>query len=259
MEDPADDGLTARVLRFASALSTRAPYRPPADAEREDAATAILAALTGEAPSLAHLGFTLTKGVDAGRHHVLVASVPGAERGWGLYAADPEAPARLVIEVPHPNSDLYTEHAGIALYHTKPGAVLLMAGAHRSTGRRAADVAHRTDSVFHAVAARLMRLPQVQLHGFADAALPGTDVIVSAGAGEAGAAHDAVADALRDVGFRVCRSWAGRCGDLEGRTNVQGLLAARLGTPFLHVELNRSTRRSPARRAAAVRALSVFG
>lgn len=254
--------LAERVLAFASALSTRAPYRAPADAERDDAAREILSVLAGRPGALARMGFSVEHGTDSanGRRYALVASEPNAERGWGLYSADPGVPARLVIEVPHPNSDLFTEHTGIALHRRESGSVLLVAGAHRRLGRRAADVAHRRDSVFHAVAARLMRagLPQVQLHGFVDASLPGIDVILSPGAGDATEAHDAAANSLRDAGFTVCRAWAERCGDLEGRTNVQGGLAARLGTPFLHVEINRTTRQSAARRDAVVRALTAF-
>lgn len=259
-----DPDLAQRVAAFAASLPPRAPYRPPTPAEREEAATAILAAWARHpADSLAGLGFSVQESTDSatGRDYVLVASEPGAERGWGCYVAEPAVTPRLVIEVPHPNSDLYTERAGVALHRLEPGSVLLLAGAHRRAGRRAADVAHREDSVFHAVAARLAQLglPQIQLHGFVDASLPGTDLILSAGAGEATPAHDETADALRDAGFTVCRAWAGGCGGLEGTTNVQGRLAARLGTPFLHVEINRTTRQCPHRRAAVVRALAAFG
>ncbi|MFE6856571.1 hypothetical protein ACFVDH_37990, partial [Streptomyces sp. NPDC057674] len=43
-------------------------------------------------------------------------------------------------------------------------------------------------------------------------------------------------------GLAVCRADGEECGDLEGRRNVQGVRAAALRVPFLHVEFNRSVR-----------------
>jgi hypothetical protein len=156
---------------------------------------------------------------------------------------DRPGPVRLVVEVPHPNSDLHTEEIGLALYQKVPGSVLLVAGTHRRAANGAGDVAHRTDSMFHAVASDLADrgLSQVQLHGFHDDNLPDTDVVVSPGAGDAGAAVRRVADRI-DEDFRVCRSWRQDCGRLEGTTNVQGRDAARQGTPFVHVEISRTVR-----------------
>ncbi|KAA9165534.1 hypothetical protein FPZ12_005545 [Amycolatopsis acidicola] len=264
--EASDRDLADVVSEFASALSPRAPYRIPGLAERSDAAAEILAVLENhqpgvEAEKLGRLGFTVTQGMDSvtGRRYVLIASRPGDERGWGFFLIDQEAP-RLVVEVPHPGSDLHTEKSGIALYRQHPGSVLLMAGAHRRAGDRAADVAHREDTVFHAVAAELMRsrLPQLQIHGFDDDSLPDKDVIISAGAGKATAAHRDTATALEDANFSVCRSWSESCGDLEGKTNVQGRLAAQFETPFVHLETNRATRDDAERQAALVKALGVF-
>ncbi|GHE75992.1 hypothetical protein GCM10017786_01090 [Amycolatopsis deserti] len=258
--------LLTRVSELAAGLSPRAPYRAPTTAERDDAATGILAVLENHHPGadgekLGRLGFATTRGTDlvTNRRYTLVASRPGDERGWGFYLADEDTP-RLVVEVPHPNSDLHTENTGIALYRQQPGSVLLMAGAHRRAGGRAADVAHREDSVFHALAAELMRknLPQLQIHGFDDASLPDKDIIISPGAGKATDAHRATATALEDAGFTICRSWTDSCSDLEGKTNVQGRLAAELQTPFLHLETNRTVRESAERQAALVKALGAF-
>jgi hypothetical protein len=241
--------LGAEVRQFAAGLDDDAPYRPPREAERARLLSALRALEAGESTRAAdeagELGYTVRTGVDSdtGRPFGLAVN-PADERAWGWYLVDLSAPVRLVIEVPHPNSDLHTEKIGLALYQAVPGSILTVAGTHRRVGDNAGDVAHRTDSMFHAVASDLAGrgLPQVQLHGFHDDNLPDTDVVLSPGAGDAGAVVREVADRVTDEDFRVCRSWRQDCGRLEGTTNEQGRDAARQGTPFVHVEISRSVR-----------------
>ncbi|MDS0135370.1 MULTISPECIES: hypothetical protein [unclassified Amycolatopsis] len=227
---------------FTAAQSTRQPYRHPMAAELETAGTGFAAWLDGRPHHLADLGFSVSGDV--------VVQEPGTERAWGLYAIDRSAPPSLVVEVPHPSSDLRTDRVGLALFRRVPGAVLAVAGAHR----RREDPAHDTRTVFHVVSTLLARrgLPQVQLHGFNDRTMPAADVVVSAGAAEAGDAARRAADRLEAAGFRVRRAWADPCRGLTGTTNVQSQAAG--GTPFLHVELNRTTRET--RRDDVVRALA---
>ncbi|GHG11944.1 MULTISPECIES: hypothetical protein [Amycolatopsis] len=226
---------------FTAAQSTRQPYRHPTAAELETAATGFAALLDGRPHHLADLGFSVTDDV--------VVQEPGTERAWGLYAIDRSAPPSLVVEVPHASSDLRTDLIGLALFRQVPGAVLAVAGAHR----RREDPAHDTRTVFHELTTLLARrgLPQVQLHGFNDRTMPAADVVVSAGAAEAGDAARRAADRLEAAGFRVRRAWAEPCRGLAGTTNVQSRAAA--GT-FLHVELSRTTRET--RRDDVVRALA---
>lgn len=118
-------------------------------------------------------------------------------------------------------------------------------------------MAHRRDTVFHAVCAELIarRLPGIQVHGFADSTEPDYDVIVSTGRGDHGRTWgEGLAAALSRQGFDVCRVWVRRC-SLEGRTNVQGRAAADAGLPFLHVEFSRTVRKSPERITRAVKAI----
>jgi hypothetical protein len=245
---PATD-LGAEVRQFAAGLDDEAPYRPPRAAERTRLLSTLRALEAGESTRAAdeagELGFTVRTGVDreTGRPFGLAVN-PAGERAWGWYLVDLSAPVRLVIEVPHPNSDLHTEKIGLALFQYVPGSVLAVAGTHRRVGDDAGDVAHRTDSMFHAVTSDLAGrgLPQVQLHGFHDDNLPDTDVVISPGAGDAGDSVRRVADRIADEDFRVCRSWRQDCGRLEGTTNEQGRDAARQGTPFVHVEISRSVR-----------------
>ncbi|MEU5259645.1 hypothetical protein [Amycolatopsis sp. NPDC021455] len=227
---------------FTAAQSTRQPYRHPTAAELEIAGTGFAAFLDRAPHGLDELGFSV-------EGEVLVQE-PGTERAWGLYAIDRSAPPSLVVEVPHPSSDLRTDLIGLALFRRVPGAVLAVAGAHR----RREDPAHDTRTVFHVVSALLARrgLPQVQLHGFKDRTLPAADVVLSAGAAEAGDAARRAADRLEAAGFRVRRAWAEPCRGLAGTTNVQSQATG--GTPFLHVELNRTVRET--RRADVVEALA---
>lgn len=238
---PASD-LGTEVREFAAGLTDDDPYRPPEPAERRQFLSALRSLEVGKPDDV--LGFRMRTGVDreTGRRFGLAVNPPG-ERAWGWYLVDLSAPLRLVVEVPHPNSDLHTEEIGLALYQAVPGSILLVAGAHRRAGDGAGDVAHRADSMFQAVASDLAErgLPQIQLHGFHDDNLPDTDVVVSPGAGDAGALARGVADQL-DEDFDVCRSWREDCGRLEGTTNEQGRDAARQGTPFVHVEISRSVR-----------------
>ncbi|MBB2935567.1 hypothetical protein FHX82_002621 [Amycolatopsis bartoniae] len=236
--------LSTFVAGFSASLSSHAPYRPPTPGERDDVAAAVLAFVAGR--SFSPGGFATA---EYGRYAVLV-----HERGWGLYAVDRGAPPGLAVQVPHPNSDLHTEKVGVAVF-TRTPSVLLVAGAHRKAGRGAADVAHREDSVFHAVATGLA-LPQVQLHGFQDAALPGAEVVVSPGAGAPGPAVRALAAELADAGFATRRAWADDCRRLAGTRNRQGRAAARLGTVFAHVEVNRTVREDPTRRVELARVVS---
>lgn len=214
------------------ALSAEGPYRPPTAAERSRAVAALAAVLAGRRPDLGGLPLDEHHGVDEAQRPFTVLADTGT--GWGAVVLR-QAP-ELVVEVPHPGSDRRTARLGLELFHAVPGAALLVAGAHRGAGDGTADVAHRTDSLFHAFA-HALALPEIQLHGFAETSAPETDVVVSPGAGEAGALHRHVEKALAHQGFRVRHHE-----HLAGRTNVQGIAATARGTPFLHLELAPSLR-----------------
>ncbi len=149
------------------------------------------------------------------------------------------------MQVPHPAADLDTERLGVGVLRGAPGGVLVLAGAHRRAGQDgAADVAHRRDTVFHAVCDELLArgMPGLQVHGFANDSAPGYDAIVSTGRGEDGLREAReLARALDTGGLEVCRAWARPC-ELAGRTNQQGRRAAAERVPFLHLEFNRRTR-----------------
>jgi hypothetical protein len=241
------------VTDFTAGLSANQEYHQPKSGELAATATAFSAALDHrKTAEFTNLGFTVRDGVDSatGRAYTMVVN----ERAWGMYVIDRSAPLSVAVEVPHPVSDLRTELVGVDLFRHEPGAVLLVAGAHR----RAADVAHEPTSVFHTVATVLARrgLAQVQLHGFDDRSLPATDIVLSSGAALVGDLARRTADRLTAEGFAVCQAWTERCDRLEGTTNAQGEMAAATGTVFLHVEISRTVRNSAARRADIVQALT---
>lgn len=255
--------LSSLVAGFTSSLSAEQDYRSPEAGERRTAAAgfaAVLNAAPAGAADLGKLGFAVRDGVDrkTGRPYTLVMNESGTERSWGMYLIDRSAPPSLVVEVPHPASDLRTESFGLDYFRRVPGAVLLVAGAHRKADDGRADVAHEVDSVFHVVATTLAErgLPQVQLHGFDDQNMPDDDIVLSSGATVAGPSARRAADRLASAGLAVCRAWESSCGALEGMKNVQGKAAAKGGTVFLHVEMSRTVRESSAAPANVIQALA---
>lgn len=209
------------------AMAADGPYRPPTPEERAEAVVVLRAVLADDPPHLAGTPLRIsTAADDTGLPFTMLTDTAS---GWGtvLLRRAPE----LLIEVPHPGSDRLTARMGLELFQAIPTAALLVAGAHRNAADGAADVAHRTDSLFHAFA-QTLALPEIQLHGFAADTAPDTDAVVSPGAGEQRELHRQTEKALRQHGFRVCHHER-----LAGRTNVQGIAAAARGRIFLHLEL----------------------
>lgn len=254
--------LDTLVARLAHDADPNQDYRPPDNAERAALPAALdrLVAADLDPDTFDRLGMDAAAGTDTtGRAFVLAACRSGDQRSWGAVVVDRGAPASALVEVPHLRADRDTENLGLELYRAVPGAVLLIAGAHRRAAGERADVAHRDDSFFHATAMYLGRrgLPELQLHGFDSDSLPDVDAVISPGAGEAGQVTMQVADELTGAGLTVCRAWAGDdCGSLEGRTNEQGRAAARDGRPFVHIELSPEMREPGGDRATVVAALA---
>ncbi|WP_405679118.1 hypothetical protein OG239_24410 [Streptomyces sp. NBC_00868] len=285
-----DIDLLGRVTRFSAEFGTTGGYRAPTEAEKAIIVEGVSALFEGNVDAarsrLAEVDYKLDTFTDTagGRRFAEVSDGAGrsgsATRGWGRVYVDLDGPPRWSVQVPHPVADQGTERLGVRVLRGAPGGVMVMAGAHRTAGTGAgsgagatgdeaddggeggegapADMAHRTDSVFHAVIAELARrgLPGIQLHGFADSSVPGTDSVVSTGAGSR-AVDDAeqLAEKLDGQGFDVCRAWSATC-KLSGRTNEQGRLAAEHGTRFLHVELSRTTRSGSRRLDKAAEAIA---
>ncbi|MGW5426954.1 hypothetical protein ACWET9_06960 [Streptomyces sp. NPDC004059] len=257
--------LSREVADYTSRFGPDRGYLPPGRSDREDIATAIGLLLDGHRKQaeerLSQRDFTVRTVFDrpSGHRYAEVADRTDSAvtpRGWGRVYLDLDHRPSWSVQVPHPGFDLGTEQLGVRVLRGSPGGILVIAGAHRKAGvGNSADVAHRLDTVFHAICAELARrgMPGIQVHGFAASAVPGYDVVASTGAGSVGRQDGRdLADALRGHGFRVCRAWARSC-PLEGRTNVQGRVADADHVPFLHVEFSPEVRAGgrPAERAAA--------
>jgi hypothetical protein len=235
---------------FTATMSAQQPYREPTGAEAADAVAGLQRMLgDGDAAALlGPLGFTATSGLDSasGRPFALAFSeAPPGERAWAAVLVDASAPVRMVIGCPHPVADRATEQLGLALWQRVPGALLLVAGAHRDAGEDGlADPRDHPGSLFHHFAAALlgMGLPHLQVHGFADASAPGVDLVLSPGATTAGVPITRVGDSLAAHGLIVARAWETPVPNLEGTTNIQGRAAAQAGAVFVHAEISATAR-----------------
>jgi hypothetical protein len=243
------DSLLARIETFTDAMNARQPYRPPSLTERATAARGFAEVIAHNQTTdadLTGLGFGIADLVDPQTHrpYTLIQNQPGTDRAWGMYLVDRSAPPSLAVEVPHPAFDLHSELFGLDLFRRTPGAILMVAGAHRRADGNQADVAHDADSMFQVVATYLAGrgLAQVQMHGFDNESAPGFDIVLSTGVTPAGPPAIRAGAGFRAAGFATCQAWAQACVGLEGTTNVQGQLAKTDGTTFLHVEMSRTIR-----------------
>lgn len=259
--------LMRAVTDYTSRFGPDQGYRRPGRSDREDIATGVGLLLDGHRKQaekqLQQRDFTVRTVVDrtSGHRYAEVADRTDSAvtpRGWGRVYIDLDHRPSWSVQVPHPVFDRGTEQLGVRVLRGSPGGVLVIAGAHRKAGvGNSADVAHRRDTVFHAICAELARrgMPGIQLHGFAADSAPGYDVVTSTGAGSAGRQDGRdLADTLGTHGFRVCRAWVRSC-PLEGLTNMQGRVADDDHVAFLHVEFSPTARaggRAAERAAAAV-------
>ncbi|MFK4065558.1 hypothetical protein [Streptomyces sp. NPDC029674] len=262
------DGLEQTITDYTAAFGEDSGYRPPSRTDRQTVAEGVGLLLDGRRKEaerhLSDVDFAVRTLTDTatGRRYAEIADRSeggAAPRGWGRVYIDLGSPVRWSVQIPHPVADRYTERLGAELMNRAPGGILVIAGAHRKAGRgKEADVAHRRDTVFHAVCDLLVRrgLPGVQLHGMADDSAPRHDVVASTGRGrEAISEGRDLADALRKQGYDVCRAWARSC-PLAGRTNIQGRTATAHDVPFLHIEFGPKIREDRDHAREAVGALT---
>lgn len=245
--DPTTD-LDELVESRVSTMSASDPYRDPGESERTDARDAIGLLLTGgdPGPLLEGIGYRVVRGLDqADDNRGFTFFLAGNKTGWCGLLVDPSAPIRSVVEVPHPNYDLNTEKLGLSLFRQLRGSAMLIAGAFRQAADNKADVAHNDRSMFQVFSEVFAEhgIAQLQLHGFAERSLPGSDAVVSTGAADHNELAVRIARELKAQDLNTCRAWVSRCVGLEGTTNVQGATAGRLGADFVHLELGWSLRR----------------
>ncbi len=203
------------------------------------------------------------KAVDADDRPIrVVIEDPGgsAARGLGVYAVREEAgtPPRLVVEVPHPRADRWTEDLGLELFVALDAQALFVAGAHRTAADGAADVAHQPTSAFAAVDRAVVgpRTTVLQLHGFDESRHPGpAQVVLSSAEPTPAPLVEMLDEALEEAGFETCVHEGERCRALAGATNVQGAHARSVGATFVHLELAADLRKAGPKRSRLVEVL----
>ena len=243
------------VTSVAAGVSKDQAYVAPTDDERLDACIGLarlaICDLDGAAELLGPLGFTVTTDVDptTGRRYALAVSETQTPRAWGLYLVDLTRPLGLCVAVPHPKFDALCEQLALRLWRATPGAMLAMAAVHRNAAEGTADHSQNTESVFHHLWTDVIGprgVPQVQVHGFADATAP-EQVVVSTGSGPVTPAAVRIADEIQATGLVTTRSWDGTADfDLRATGNEQGIAANTNGWVWVHVEHNRTVRDAPA-------------
>lgn len=236
-------GVTQELAALSASIDPLQPYSEPSVGEysRFNA--------TLQRDSAGHLVYY---GLDdvTGRPCMFLPNIPPDNRG--LYVRDLGARLSYLIQAPHPVYDLNTEFMAAAVWRGLPGAMLMVAGAHRQAGGEGnhqglADVPWNTASLFNRVSAAFVPIPQIQIHGFNNATAPDYDIVAATGSADPGVLAIALADALQAAGFRVARVWEG-FDVLTALGNKQSLNAAAAGSQFVHLETSYSLRIDRARR-----------
>ncbi len=256
-------GVVERVVDSGPGRNSSA-YRAPDPVDAHRLGGAVLAVLAGaDDPSLPD-GTQVVDAVDADGRPVRVvteATDGEAPRGWGVYAvrAGAGAPPGLVVEVPHPRADRWTEDLGVELFTLLDADALFVAGAHRTAGDGAADVAHRPASAFAVVDRAVVGAGTVvlQVHGFDESRHPGeAQVVLSSTESRADPLVERLAEGFEDAGLETCVYDGERCSALAGTRNVQAGHARTMGATFVHLELAADLRTTAAGRQRVVDVLA---
>lgn len=268
--DASNPTMTALLARLDARRQRRGvEYVPPTAAElgafADWVAATEQAIRGGREPAPAPHGFEAERLPVGSAIYWLLAERREHRRGAGavLLAADPRA-TPLLVEAPHTYFDAGTLPIALGIFTELNARALLINTVHRALGgdptldeddearaevarsRRApADLAHAHPSFYltaHQVLTTAGALT-VQLHGYRDGAAGSAHVVVSAAGSRA--PTKGVAAALRELwpGDAVA-SYPEQVRVLGGTTNVQARESRRLGAPFLHLELSRSTRQA---------------
>lgn len=245
------DATTEQMLDAGPGRDSSA-YRPLGDTGGERLAEAVRAGLEGADDPPLPEGTAVLQGVDGAERPILIVAedVDGGElRGLGLYAvrAGVGAPPGLVVEVPHPRADRWTEELGQELFTALEAEALFVAGAHRSADDGAADVAHEETSTFAAVDRAVVGRGTIvlQVHGFDDSAHEGpAQVVLSSAESTPSALVRDLQRALENAGIDTCVYDGQRCRTLAGTTNVEAAHARDVGATFVHLELAPDLRKS---------------
>jgi hypothetical protein len=184
---------------------------------------------------------------------VLVRERDDARHGGGAYLVRLGSRSDLVIQAPHTFFDQGTLELGCALFHQSSARAFFINTAHRyraaaqrPDGTYPADVAHASDSMFHAATLGALEDPRirfiVQLHGFGQRESAAAAVVSTGENLRGGVFLGRVARALEaSLAARVER-FPDDTSELGATTNVQGEAVRAAGRLFLHIEMSGETR-----------------
>ncbi|MFD4367961.1 hypothetical protein [Rhodococcus sp. NPDC058521] len=181
--------------------------------------------------------------------------------GNGLYVVrdNRDVTSPLVVQIPHPVADKYSERMGTQLFSESNARLFMMAGAHRKAGDDSADVAHRSDTTFAAVNDAVVQkgMTVVQIHGFSsDNHDEFGDVVLSSTVDEPSPAVRQLENDLEDNGFDTCTYDGEKCKALAATTNVQAIAARERGADFIHIEVNQNIRKDKSDRRELMRVIT---
>src|SRR3954468_2369170 len=248
---PVELGATIERVVEAGPQRDSPAYRTPDPLVAHTLAGTVLAHLSGADDPPVPDGLTALEAVYTDGRPVRIVTEDlgqGTTRGLGAYAVreGTGAPPGLVVEVPHPRADRWTEDLGVQLFTALDAQVLSVAGAHRTAGHGAADVAHEPASAFAAVDRAVVGPGTVvlQVHGFDESEHEGSsEVVLSSAESVPAPLVEELAGALEEAHIDVCVYDGQRCKALAGTRNVEAAHARTVGATFVHVELAEDLRK----------------
>ncbi|NLE81235.1 MAG: hypothetical protein GX610_16965 [Rhodococcus sp.] len=198
-------------------------------------------------------------GADADMSALVEGGDPTAGNGLYVVRNNPDVHSPMIVQIPHPVADQYTERMGTELFATTDARLFMLAGAHRRAGDDSADVAHRSDTTFAAVNDAVVQkgMTVVQIHGFSSEKHDDYgDIVLSSTVSEPSPAVRRLDEALNDHGFDTCTYDGDKCKDLAATTNVQAIAARARGADFIHIEVDRDIRKDESERRELVRVIT---
>lgn len=241
--------LSAWLETYRGSIYATQNYRPPSDRETELFLEDLERAVAGEESfeHLGTLGYSAKKGYDApsDKSYILLENEYHTERSWGAYIIETSRTPEHVIAAPHPKSDINSERIALSLWRETPGAIYMISGTHRRAADTQGDVTRHSESLFHSVSTHLAEkgLSHTQLHGFKNESSPDEDIIVSSALTPTTSTHHAIVDELRTAtDLTVGTNWDGQVAPMRGQPNQLGQASVGERAPFIHIEMNHSTR-----------------
>ncbi|WP_144242400.1 hypothetical protein [Corynebacterium ureicelerivorans] len=234
-------------------------YSDPSTEQVMGMVSAAMALARGVKPASLPDGAEVIEGYSAAakRNVRVLRSTPGNGLYWGMWVFPVDSVVSGVVEAPHPVFDGGSDDIAVQVWQRSPaGTVLAVAGSHRTNpdGTDPRDAAHNTKSMWHKVTTKIAQpgQPELQLHGFGDASMPGVGAVVSSGSSPLSAGVIRTEAFIASAGITTARQWDGSATKLIGMANIQGDVAAQRGNPFLHIELAKTVRDNPQKLVDAI-------